>query len=53
MYVFGKGYNFLLDELDSVLSMARNGAYFETISEEDVPKVSFTGNKDTYTLNIV
>lgn len=53
MYVFGKGYNFLEDELDSVLSMARNGAYFETISEEDVPKVSFTGNKDTYTLNIV
>ena len=53
MYVFGKGYNFLQDELDSVLSMARDGAYYETIDEEAVPKVSFTGNKETYTLSIL
>lgn len=48
--VYGKGYNFIEDELNSVLTMAMSGAYFE--ETDAVLTVSFEGSKDEYVLNI-
>lgn len=52
VYIYGKGYNFVQDELDSVLSMAKSGAYFadkETIGET----ITFEGSSTEYLLNVI
>ncbi len=51
MYIYGKGYNFLPDELSSVLYMASIGAYYEAV-KEPLETVSFAGNTDKYVLFI-
>lgn len=50
VYVYGKGYNFDIEELNSVLMMAREGAYFA--DKETVPTVTFDGSMNPYVLNI-
>lgn len=51
VYVYGKGYNFLSEELSSVLEMARNGAYE---GEKDISseKALFDGSNKKYELQI-
>jgi len=51
VYIYGKGYNFFKDELNSVLSMAKQGAFY---SDKDAPStVSFVGTNDEYVLTVV
>ncbi len=50
MIIYGKGYNFRGNELDSTLQMAREGAYGRTQVSENT--FSFTGSPERYTLEI-
>lgn len=50
VYLFDKGYNFKADELEAVLNMAKEGAYFEDISLNEC--FSFEGSKEKYELVI-
>lgn len=49
VYIYGKGYNFDEGQLESVISMARNGAYYE---EEDPAYYSLPGNNEKFVLDI-
>lgn len=49
--IYGKGYNFLDEQLSSVMEMAKTGAYFESVEEE--PYVTFNGSKERFTLDVV
>lgn len=51
VYIYGKGYNFLTDELSNVLELARNGAY-EGEHKNSNQKSSFEGSNSTYNINI-
>lgn len=46
VYIYGKGYNFNREQLDSVISMARSGAYFE--EEEETSLLSFNGSNEKF-----
>lgn len=48
VYIYGKGYNFIKDELDSVLAMAKDGAFYG--DEEIEETVHFTGSDTDYIL---
>jgi len=48
--IFGKGYNFDNDELNSVLEMAKNGAYVQEEKPGQTIEISGTGKK--YILNV-
>ena len=50
VYIYGKGYNFDTDELNSVLNMAKEGAYND--KEASLSTVSFTGSDEKYVLNV-
>lgn len=50
VYIYGKGYNFAPDELNSVLSMARDGAYFA--DKEELLTITFDGSAKSYILNV-
>lgn len=50
VYVFGKGYNFNKEELDSVLSMALEGKYNKDQGEDKV--VSIPGSDKRYTISV-
>lgn len=51
VYIYGKGYNFRTEQLESVLNMARAGAYYE--DEEEPETVSFTGGSERYILDVI
>lgn len=51
VYIYGKGYNFRSDQLESVMTMARSGAYYEDV--EEAPTVSFTGSGERYVLDVI
>ncbi len=51
VYIYGKGYNFRSEQLESVLNMARSGAYYE--DEEKPETVSFTGGSERYILDVI
>lgn len=51
IYIYGKGYNFLEEDLNAVLDMAKSGAFYE--EEEKPATVSFEGSKEEYVINIV
>ncbi len=50
VYIYGKGYNFDTDELNSVLNMAKEGAYYD--DEASLSTVSLPGSNEKYVLNI-
>ena len=51
VYIYGKGYNFVSEQLESVMNMARAGAYYEDVEEPET--ISFTGGSERYVLNVV
>lgn len=57
IYIYGKGYNFIDDELLSVLHMAKNGSYTVDMDADFVPsentsEVSFAGSSRKYLLSV-
>ena len=51
VYIYGKGYNFRTEQLESVLNMARAGAYYA--DEEKPQTVSFVGGSEKYVLDVI
>ncbi|MBO4678552.1 MAG: leucine-rich repeat domain-containing protein, partial [Lachnospiraceae bacterium] len=51
VYIYGKGYNFMSDQLSSVMNMARAGAYYEDMEKPQT--VSFTGGSERYILDVI
>ena len=51
VYIYGKGYNFRSDQLESGMTMARAGSYYE--DEEEKPTVSFAGAGERYILDVI
>lgn len=50
VYAFGKGYNFDIDELNSVMDMARQGQYIQ--DAEPVETVTIPGTQKEYVLSV-
>lgn len=50
VYIFGKGYNFDIDELNNVMDMARQGQFVQ--SEEPAETVSIAGTGKDYILSV-
>ena len=51
VYIYGKGYNFIPEQLESVMTMARAGSYYEDAEEPQT--VSFIGGSEKYILDVV